>query len=79
MPLFELTARSQIHRSNGLHISRGETITINIPMSGITPVNLFGNSRCTNQLVQQFKNHGIEAPISDSGVFSRGAWDIKMK
>lgn len=79
MPLFELTARSQIYRSNGLHISRGETITINIPMSGITPVNLFGNSRCTNQLVRQFQLNGIDVPKTDSGVYSRGAWDIKMK
>lgn len=78
MPTFQLTARSQIHRNDGLHIARGETITINIPMSGITPTNLFGNSRCSKQLIQQFKNNGIEAPITDTGIYSRGAWDIKI-
>lgn len=79
MPTFEITARHQIDRTGGLHIDRGQTFTININMMGITPVNLFGNSRCADQLVRQFALNGIEVPKNDSGVYSRGAWDIVMK
>lgn len=79
MPTFELTARHDINRVNGLHICRGQQITININMMGITPMNLFGNSRCVDQLVQQFRMNGIDVPKSDSGIYSRGAWDIQMK
>ena len=79
MATFEITARHQIDRAGGLHIERGQTFTININMMGITPVNLFGNSRCVEQLVNQFKLNGIDVPKNDSGVYSRGAWDIRMK
>lgn len=79
MPTFELTARHDINRVNGLHIDRGQQFTVNINMMGITPTNLFGNSRCMNQLVQQFKMNGIDVPKSDFGVYSRGTWDIRMK
>ena len=74
MPTFEITARHQIDRAGGLHIDRGQTFSININMMGITPTNLFGNSRCAEQLVNQFKLNGIDVPKTDSG-----AWDIKMK
>lgn len=79
MPTFELTALRNIDRNNGLHIDKGQKISININMMGITPTNLFGNSRCVDQLVQQFKFHGIDVPKTDSGIYSRGAWDVKMK
>ena len=79
MATFELTARHQIDRCGGLHIERGQTFTININMMGITPANLFGNSRCAEQLARQFELYGISVPRSDSGVYSRGAWDIVMK
>lgn len=79
MPTFELTARYQIHRADGLHIDRGQTFSINIFTTGITPTNLFGNSRCAEQLVNQFKLNGISVPMTDSGVYNRGVWDIKMK
>ncbi len=79
MPTFELTARHDINRVNGLHISRGQQFTININVMGITPINLFGNSRCSDQLVQQFKMNGIDVPRSDVGIYSRGAWDIKVR
>lgn len=46
MPTFVLTARHDINRANGFHINRGQEITINIPMMGIDPNNLFNNSRC---------------------------------
>ena len=79
MATFELTARSPVYRTGGLYIERGQTFTVNINMIGITPNNLFNNSRCKNQLIQQFKNNGIDVPITDSGIYSRRAWDIKIK
>lgn len=79
MATFEITARHQIDRSGGLHIDRGQTFTININMMGITPTNLFGNSRCADLLERQFRINGIEVPKTDSGVYSRGAWDVVMK
>ncbi len=80
MPTFIITATRNIDRPQiGLHISRGQEFTININMMGITPCNLFNNSRCQNALYQQFQINGITVPLSDSSVYSRGAWDIKMK
>lgn len=79
MPTFVLTARHDINRVNGLHIDRGQTFNVNINMMGITPANLFGNSRCADQLVQQFRLNGIDVPKTDAGIYSRGAWDIKLK
>lgn len=46
MATFVLTARHDIDRLGGLHIDRGQQYTININMMGITPYNLFNNSRC---------------------------------
>ncbi len=79
MAQFLLTASHQIDRANGLHIDKGQTITVNIWIQGITPYNLFNNSRCKDILVQQFKANGIDVPYTDAGIYSRGAWDIKMK
>lgn len=79
MASFELTAKHQIDRSGGLHIDKGQTFTVNINMMGITPNNLFGNTRCLDALVKQFQFNGIDVPKTDSGIYSRGAWDIKMK
>lgn len=45
-------------------------------MMGISPGNLFNNPRCVDYVVQQFKLNGIDVPKSDSGIYSRGAWDI---
>ena len=79
MPTFQLTATHSTYRQGGLYIEKGQEITINIPMSGIGPNNLFGNNRCKEALVQQFQINGINVPPTDTGIFSRGMWDIKMK
>lgn len=80
MPSFVLTATHNIDRPQiGLHIDRGQQFIININMMGITPNNLFNNSRCQDALLQQFRCNGIDVPKSDIGVYNRGAWDIKMK
>ena len=56
MPSFILTAMHNIDRPlAGLHIDRGQQVTIHINTMGITPCNLFNNSRCQNALIQQFK------------------------
>lgn len=80
MPTFLLTARNNIDRPQiGLHIERGQQFTININMQGITPVNLFNNSRCVDSLVRQFQLNDIFVPKFDIGVYNKGAWDIVMK
>ena len=79
MAEFELTARHQINRPGGLHIEQGQTFIVRINMMGITPTNLFGNSRCADVHVKQFQLNGIDVPKTDSGIYSRGAWDIKMR
>ncbi len=80
MPTFVLTARHDINRPQiGLHVCRGQEITINVNMLGITPGNLFGNPRCQGMVVRQFQLNGIDVPKTDSAVYSRGAWDIKMR
>lgn len=77
MALFILTAR---HQSNigGQHIDRGASFTVNIPKDGITPVNLFGNSRCTDILLHQLGAQGLVLP-KNSPLLNRGHWDIQMK
>lgn len=77
MAQFQLTATNNIDRQNGFHLDKGTTITVNIHMTGITPYNLFNNSRCKENLIQQFHLNGIDLPYTDS-IFSRGAWTIKM-
>lgn len=78
MPKFLLTANHSTSRSNGLYIEKGHEITIDIPMMGIGPNNLFGNNRCKDALVRQFQKNGIEVPPTDAGIYSRGMWNIKM-
>lgn len=80
MPTFVLTAKHDINRPQiGLHVCRGQEITINVNMLGITPGNLFGNSRCQDMVVRQFQLNGIYVPKTDAAVYSRGAWDIRMR
>lgn len=79
MPTFLLTARHDINRANGLHINKGQPFYVNIPMNGITPNNLFNNSRCQNELYQQLHQvGGINLPPTDPFFKNRGNWDIKM-
>lgn len=79
MPKFLLTATHDIHRPQiGLDISRGQQFTININMQGITPCNLFANSRCADALVRQFQINGIDVPKTDIGIYNKGAWNIKI-
>lgn len=79
MPKFVIKATHNIDRPQiGLHINKGQEFTININMMGITPNNLFGNSRCQDALIQQFRVNGIDVPRSDYGIYSRGTWDITM-
>lgn len=76
MAQFVLTAR---HTSDigGQHIDRGQMFNINVAMTGITPVNLFGNSRCADTVIRQFSAQGIELP-KNSPLLNGGHWDIKM-
>lgn len=78
MAQFEITARHDINRPNGFHIDKGAIFTINIPMMGIGPGNLFNNNRCQEALLQQFKINGMDIPKTDIGFYSRGSWDVKM-
>ena len=79
MPTFDLIAKHSENRINGFHIEKGTQITIHINMMGITPNNLFGNNRCKDALVQQFRMNGIDIPPTDAGIYGRGMWEIKMK
>ena len=78
MPEFILTARHDINRANGFHIAKGMELQITIPLCGLNPSSLFGNSRCRNQLLEQFRIKGINIPPTDHGFYSRGSWDIIM-
>lgn len=77
MPTFVLTAR---HNSDigGQHIDRGQVFTINVNMMGITPTNMFGNSRCTDTVLRQFSAQGLDLP-KNSPLLNSGHWDIKMR
>lgn len=79
MAQFILTAKQNIVRPNGFYLPKGHQMEIIIPMAGIQPGNLFGNSRCKEALLNQFKLHGINIPPTDMGFYSRGYWDIKMR
>ena len=79
MPTFELTAKHSVNRPGGFFISKGQEMTITIPMMGIGPNNLFGNNRCKEALVRQFQINGLYVPPTDTGIYSRGMWDIKIK
>lgn len=80
MAQFTLTARTNIDRpmaSPALHISRGDSFNISINVPGITPQNLFNNSRCSAQLQHQLRLNGIDVPLTDRGIYNKGAWDIQ--
>ena len=79
MPNFVITARTNIDRANGFHIDRGQEYNISINLSGITPINLFGNSRCKAMLIQQLRRNGVDLPDTDPIMRSSGFWDIKMR
>lgn len=76
MPKFELTAKSDWQR-NGESVFKGQTMTIEISTPGVMPNNLFGNSRCADQLRHQFALHELNLP-PDSPLLSAGKWDVKM-
>ena len=78
MAQFVLTLRNDVNRPNGFHLDKGYECTINIPVMGITPNNLFNNSRCKEPLFQQLKMNGIDLPQNDILYTSKGLWDVKM-
>jgi len=78
MPRFELTAKSDLYRADGTHIKKGEVVPLPIPMQGITPYNIFNNSRCAEQVRRQMQLQGINVKPGDAHLLSRGMWDVKM-
>lgn len=76
MPKFEITARNQMNH-NGLHVDKGESYVINIPMTGLAPYNLFVNSRCQKALYHQLKELELE-PAPGSPWLNQSSWDVKM-
>lgn len=79
MTQFILTAKQNIIRPNGFNLPKGHQMIITIPMLGIQPGNLFGNNRCKEALLNQFRLQGINIPPTDTGFYSRANWDVKMK
>lgn len=78
MATFDLIARHQMVLGNGIVVAKGSPVTLNIHIQGITPVNLFGNSRCKDQILQQFAVNGIQLP-PNSPFLNKGHWEIKMR
>lgn len=76
MAKFEITAKNQMYH-NGCIVEKGDTYTINIPMTGIAPYNLFNNSRCQKELFHQLKNLGLD-PSPGSPWLFQGSWNVKM-
>ena len=76
MPRFELTARFDLCQ-NGLYVSKGTPISVNIPMMGVLPGNLFSNSRCKEALLQQFAINGLNLPPNSSWL-NGSHWDVKL-
>ncbi len=50
---------------------------INVPLLGIQPGNFFGNPRCKDIILQQFRAQGISVPYADQAFYSRGNWDVR--
>lgn len=77
MAQFTITAR---HTSNigGQHVERGQQFNVNVCMMGITPINLFNNSRCADTILKQLSAQGLELP-KNSPLLNGGHWDIKMR
>ena len=78
MAIFELTATRQMVLGIGMIVDKGMTLTLNIPMNGITPYNLMNNSRCRDQVLQQFAMNGVPLP-PNSPYLNPGCWNIKMR
>lgn len=78
MAVFELTATRQMVLGNGMIVDKGMPLTLNIPMHGITPYNLMNNSRCRDQVLQQFAMNGVPLP-PNSPYLNPGCWNIKMR
>lgn len=76
MPRFELTARIDMYQ-NGMYVSKGTPVSVNIPMMGILPGNLFSNSKCKDALLQQFAINGLPLP-PNSNWLNTSHWDVKM-
>lgn len=62
----------------GQDLTRGQQFSLNVNMMGITPTNLFGNSRCVDTVLRQFSAQGLDLP-KNSPLLNGGHWDIKMK
>ena len=77
MASFELTLRHNAY-IGGQNLTRGQQFNLNVNMMGITPTNLFGNSRCVDTVLRQFSAQGLDLP-KNSPLLNGGHWDIKMK
>ena len=77
MATFQLTLRHDACIS-GQNLTRGQQFNLNVNMTGITPTNLFGNSRCVDTVLRQFSSQGLDLP-KNSPLLNGGHWDIKMK
>lgn len=77
MASFVLTLRHNACIS-GQNLTRGQQFNLNVNMMGITPTNLFGNSRCVDTVLRQFSAQGLDLP-KNSPLLNGGHWDIKMK
>lgn len=76
MAQFILTAR-HISNIGGQHVDRGQQFRLNVCTTGITPINLFGNSRCSDTVLKQLSAQGLHLTKS-SPLLNKGHWDIKM-
>lgn len=77
MANFQLTLR---HNTciGGQTCDKGAQYNINVNMMGITPTNLFQNSRCIDSVIRQFSAQGLDLP-KNSPLLNGGHWDIKMR
>lgn len=76
MSKFELTAKSDMN-FNGQHLPKGQTVSIDINISGIGPNNLFNNARCADSLRHQLALHDINVSPNSPALLG-GKWDVKM-
>lgn len=77
MANFQLTLR---HNAciGGQTCDKGQQFNINVNMMGITPTNLFRNSRCVDTVIRQFSAQGLDLP-KNSPLLNGGHWYIKMR
>ena len=76
MATFELRLNHDIC-IGGHNKSKGQLFILNMD-KGITPVNLFQNSRCADTVLKQLSAQGLDLP-KNSPLLNKGHWDIKMK